>query len=230
VQTPPELAPYEGRPIHEVRFVGAGDAEKAAMDQATLDLITNQLRLKAGMPFSAELAGDDIGRLNRLGRFKRVESGVQMLGDGSVDLIYTLGLQPIIRSVQTVGNKTFSDQELGRIIDVLEGTPVDPTRLDRSCRRIEDKYRERGFYNCLVTVDEKELVDNNIVPLDITYEQLTHDMDATVRLVMNHIDSPIDTVPAPQTKKQSDATSKEWAERFVLEHPEHAHRANVSSL
>ncbi|MCX5688949.1 MAG: outer membrane protein assembly factor BamA [Planctomycetota bacterium] len=163
VQTPPELAPYEGRPIHEVRFVGAGDAEKAAMDQATLDLITNQLRLKAGMPFSAELAGEDIGRLNRLGRFKRVESGVQMLGDGSVDLIYTLGLQPIIRSVQTVGNKTFSDQELGRIIDVLEGTPVDPTRLDRSCRRIEDKYRERGFYNCLVTVDEKELVDNNIV-------------------------------------------------------------------
>jgi LPS sulfotransferase NodH len=77
---------------------------------------------------------------------------------------------------------------------------------------------------------QKYFVDNNIVPLDITYEQLTRDMDATVRLVMNHIDSPIDTVPAPQTKKQSDITSKEWAERFVLEHPEHAHRANVSSL
>ena len=77
---------------------------------------------------------------------------------------------------------------------------------------------------------QRYFVDNNIVPLDITYEQLTRDMDATVRLVMNHIDSPIDTVPAPQTKKQSDVTSKEWAERFVLEHPEHAHRANVSSL
>ena len=77
---------------------------------------------------------------------------------------------------------------------------------------------------------QKYFADNNIVPLDITYEQLTRDMDATVRLVMNHIDSPIDTVPAPQTKKQSDVTSKEWAERFVLEHPEHAHRANVSSL
>ncbi len=77
---------------------------------------------------------------------------------------------------------------------------------------------------------QKYFVDNNIVPLDITYEQLTRDMDTTVRLVMNHIESPIDTVPAPQTKKQSDVTSKEWAERFVLEHPEHAHRANVSSL
>lgn len=77
---------------------------------------------------------------------------------------------------------------------------------------------------------QKYFVDNNIVPLEITYEQLTRDMDATVRLVMNHIDSPIDSVPAPQTKVQSDVTSKEWAERFLLEHPEHAHRANVSSL
>ena len=76
---------------------------------------------------------------------------------------------------------------------------------------------------------QKYFVDNNIVPLDITYEQLTRDMDATVRLVMNHIDSPIDTVPAPQTKKQSDEASKEWAERFVLEYPEHAHRTNTPS-
>jgi LPS sulfotransferase NodH len=77
---------------------------------------------------------------------------------------------------------------------------------------------------------QKYFADNNIKPLEITYEQLTRDMDATVRLVMNHIDSPIDTVPAPQTKKQSDAASREWAERFVREHPEHSHRANLSSL
>ncbi|TSA52831.1 MAG: hypothetical protein D4R44_04860 [Actinobacteria bacterium] len=76
---------------------------------------------------------------------------------------------------------------------------------------------------------QKYFVDNNIAPLNITYEQLTRDMDATVRAVMNHIGSPIDTVPAPQTKKQSDEASKEWAERFLLEHPEHAHRTNTPS-
>jgi len=73
----------------------------------------------------------------------------------------------------------------------------------------------------------KYFADNKISPLSITYEQLTRDMDATVRKVMDFIDSPIDTVPAPQTKKQSDFTSKEWAELFLREHPEHAHRANV---
>jgi LPS sulfotransferase NodH len=100
----------------------------------------------------------------------------------------------------------------------------------------EPVYDSDAIENALARINEenaqwqKYFVDNKIEPLDITYEQLTRDMDATVRLVMNHIDSPIDSVPAPQTKKQSDATSKEWAERFVLEHPEHAHRANVSSL
>jgi LPS sulfotransferase NodH len=49
-------------------------------------------------------------------------------------------------------------------------------------------------------------------------------MDSTVRKVMAFIDSPVDVVPAPQTKKQSESTSRQWAERFVTEHPEHAHR------
>jgi LPS sulfotransferase NodH len=63
-----------------------------------------------------------------------------------------------------------------------------------------------------------------ILPLHITYEQLTQNMDSTVRKVMAFIDSPVDVVPAPQTKKQSESTSRQWAERFVTEHPEHAHR------
>jgi LPS sulfotransferase NodH len=66
-----------------------------------------------------------------------------------------------------------------------------------------------------------------IVPLHITYEQLISEMDSTVRKVMSFIGTPIEEVPAPQTKKQSDTTSKEWAQRFVAEHPELAHRAQM---
>ena len=63
-----------------------------------------------------------------------------------------------------------------------------------------------------------------IVPLHITYEQLISNMDSTVRKVMAFIDSPIEVVPAPQTKKQSESASRQWAERFVNEYPEHIHR------
>jgi outer membrane protein insertion porin family len=173
---PPELEPYEGRPVRAVRLEyprptptpakpppdeQTGDANvqapPARMDAELEQLIRNQLRLKDGMPFEAKLVSEDVSRLNRLGRFRSVEARVDMNGDGSVDLVYVLGLQPIVADVQTVGNREISDQDLGKYIDVLVGTPVDPTRLDRACRAIEAAYREKGYYNCLVTVDQKEL-------------------------------------------------------------------------
>ena len=68
---------------------------------------------------------------------------------------------------------------------------------------------------------------NNIQPLNITYEQLTRNMDATVRRVMDHIGVHIDEVPAPQTTRQSDSINTDWATRFIREFPHFAHRARM---
>lgn len=68
---------------------------------------------------------------------------------------------------------------------------------------------------------------NNITPLHITYEQLTRDMDATIRRIMSFIETPIDVVPEPQTKKQGDSINKEWAERFLAQYPEHTERTRM---
>ncbi|MBS0198300.1 MAG: outer membrane protein assembly factor BamA [Planctomycetes bacterium] len=176
LETPPPPPPKEVKPKDtktppkkddaakpEVAKPPAPPAEQVVLDADTEQLIRNQLRLKEGAPFDAKLVSEDMSRLNRLGRFASVESKVQLLADGSVDLIYVLNPQPIIRDVQTVGNKAFSDQDLGKFIDILVGTPVDPTRLDRACRRVEAAYREKGYFSCLVTIDEKELRENGNV-------------------------------------------------------------------
>ena len=68
---------------------------------------------------------------------------------------------------------------------------------------------------------------HNIRPLHISYEQLTSEMDSTVRLVMEYIGVKLDEVPAPQTKRQSDSSTSEWATRFVEEFPQYAHRAKM---
>ena len=68
---------------------------------------------------------------------------------------------------------------------------------------------------------------NGITPLHITYEQLTREMDATIRLIMDHIGAHVDEVPPPATKSQSDELNAQWAQRFVAEHPEHAHRRAI---
>jgi len=68
---------------------------------------------------------------------------------------------------------------------------------------------------------------NAITPLHVTYEQLTREMDATIRLIMGHIGAHVDEVPPPATKSQSDELNAQWAQRFVDEHPEHAHRRAI---
>lgn len=163
---PPRLEALEGRPVRAIVFKISPAKPGLApvpLDAENERLARNQLRLTEGLPFDSATVSDDISRLNRVGRFGRVESRVQPLADGSVQLDYIVSLQPLVTDVQAVGNRLLSDEELGQSIDSLVGTPVDPTQLDRACRRIEERYRQNGYYNTRVTVDEKELEQTGIV-------------------------------------------------------------------
>ncbi|MFM8902020.1 MAG: Stf0 family sulfotransferase, partial [Actinomycetota bacterium] len=95
----------------------------------------------------------------------------------------------------------------------------------------EPNYDEQAIVNAIHTIDaanqnwDRYFAANSIVPLQVSYEQVTKNMDDTVRRIMNHIDTPIDTVPAPQTKRQSDGASAQWETRFLGARPEFAPRA-----
>ena len=168
---PPELEPFEGKLIRKItlrqpdRAAPEGDGLVAGppLDPATENLARNSLRLREAAPFSALLVSDDISRLNRLGRFKRVESRVQELVDGSVELIYILDPQPLVAAVQTVGNRAFSDEDLVGTGEAWVGAPIDQTMLGRIARGIEQRYRDKGYYNALVTLDEEELNRSGVV-------------------------------------------------------------------
>jgi LPS sulfotransferase NodH len=62
-------------------------------------------------------------------------------------------------------------------------------------------------------------------PVRVSYEQLTRDPDATVRRVVSAAGVTLETVPPPQTTRQSDGESARWAERFLAARPEYASRA-----
>lgn len=165
-QTPPELEPYENRLIRQIilrRPVPGKPSEYQALEPADDQLARNQLRSKEGTVYETRIVNEDITRLNRVGRFHRIENRVQLLADGTVNLIYTLVEQPIIQDIQSVGNKRFTDKEITDEVELLVATPVDAEQLARACRRIENMYREKGYYLVEVKVDEKELEKTNIV-------------------------------------------------------------------
>lgn len=151
----PALERYENRPIRDVRLVGLKNVEA--------QLVDNQIRCKPGQPLSLEAVQQDIQRLNRLGRFQHIDVKAQAYDDGSISLVYELVEVPIIKGVEAVGNRQLTSSDIGGVINLLEGTPVDRYQLDRARRQIKELYRKKGYYLSEVTVDEEEMAKTGIV-------------------------------------------------------------------
>ena len=171
-----ELGVYEGRPIRAIQFRRmpderrdraedgvAGVRELEPLSERDAQRARNNIRSAQGAPFRPEVVRSDVERLNRLNAFGRVETFVRLLDDGSVELFFLLEPQPLIRDVQVTGNRRLSDQRIAGAVDVLVGTPVDRFQIERAARRIEELYREQGFYLAEVTIDEDELREAGIV-------------------------------------------------------------------
>lgn len=156
---------YEDRPIREVRVTTIAEDGGPGVDIAGADRqrILNTVRSSVGAPYRGETVLSDVTLLNRLGIFRRVESFAQQLADGGVTLFFAVEQQPVIQDVQVTGNRRLNDAQLAAAIDLLVGTPIDRFQIDRAARRIEDLYREKGYYLARVTIDLEELEASNIV-------------------------------------------------------------------
>ncbi|MBZ0173016.1 MAG: hypothetical protein K8E66_11585, partial [Phycisphaerales bacterium] len=158
-------AAYGDRPIREIRITefDAAGSPGGPLESRLSQRVENNIRSRVGSPYRGESVLTDVERLNRLGVFKRVESYAQLLADGGVSLIFAVEEQPVIQDVQVTGNRRLNDAKLASAVDLLVGTPVDHFQIDRAARRIEDLYREKGYYLARVTIDHEELEVSNIV-------------------------------------------------------------------
>lgn len=148
------LTPYQDRAIREVKLVGVRDQD--------MDLVGAQVRARVGSPLSAETVRGDVSRLTRLGRFKEILAEVTPLEDGSVELVYRCTPTPIIDDVQAVGNRQITDNELSGEISLLRNTPLDEFQLGSAANRIRRLYRNKGYYNASVKI-EQEVVEDKVV-------------------------------------------------------------------
>ncbi len=166
---------FDGRPLRRVEVVRPVQRKDEVVLLPLLprsaDFARNQIRSRAGAPYSQTTVSEDVARLSRTGRYAVINAAVRLGPDGSVVLVYTLLEQPIIEDVQSVGNRQLTDQQIAASVDLLVGTPVDLFQLDRAARRIEDLYNAKGYYNAQVDWDRKELDDNGIVLFRITEGQ-----------------------------------------------------------
>ncbi len=155
--------PYEGRLVTAVRFEG--------LSRVTEQFARNQLRTTTGRPLEWRVVRDDVRRLERLGQFRDIQAEVLVNPDLSVAVVYKVVEAPIVRSVDVVGNRQVSDEDIqtkvGSVVSLIAGVPRDEFQLGAAQRSVEELYRTRGFYQAQVTIDESELDESGIVILRI---------------------------------------------------------------
>ena len=151
--------PYEGRPVAGIRFDGLSRVK----DQ----FVRNQLRTAEGRPLEWSVVREDCRRLQRLGEFRAVAADVSVQADLSVVVVYKVVEAPIVNDVQVVGNREIPDEDLIRvtseIVALIRGVPIDDYRVGQGQRAIESLYREKGYYQVQVSVDETELADDGTI-------------------------------------------------------------------
>lgn len=162
---PSILDQYDGRPIREVRIQRRveGTGAYAPLDPDDEQLVRNQVRAAPPGPFRRRVASSDLRRLNRLGRFGRFEYFVLPQPDSSLVLVYTIEPRPVVRDVHCVGNVRLTDEKILARAGIAVGVVVDRFELDRAARRIEDLYREQGYYLAEVSFDRAILDETGIV-------------------------------------------------------------------
>jgi outer membrane protein insertion porin family len=146
---------YADRPISAVRFRG--------LQRTSEQEVRNNVRTEAGDPFDPDLVRADEARLNRLNRFRFIDVLVELQDDGSVEVIFDVEEQAMIREVQVTGNAIVTDQELLRLTGITRDLPRDDFKIERAKREIEAFYRERGHYLTTVEVDESELAETGVL-------------------------------------------------------------------
>lgn len=143
------------RPIASLEILGLVRVEEPALRP--------NLRVAPGQPFDPTVIREDVNTMYRLGQFRAVSADARLLPDGTVALRYIVTEQALISTVQVVGNKVISDQQLRAVIPLFANAPRDDFLVEQSMRDIKNLYRQRGHYLVEVTVDESRLADSGIL-------------------------------------------------------------------
>jgi len=130
--------------------------------------VLTRIRIRAGQPFDAELVKQDVQLLLQSRRYDSVTTMAQQAPGGGVILTFVVIERPVIKALNITGNKKFKTKDLLKDLNFAAGDAVDRQRIERGRQTIQDKYREAGYRDASVTLDEKELALTNEVHYVVT--------------------------------------------------------------
>lgn len=142
-------SPYEGAIVSRIEVTG--------LERVDSNWIVNNINTSEGRPLVSRVLEQDLRQLQRLDQFEDVQVSYEALSDGTVVVRIAVVEAPVITDVSVVGNREVADEVLAAAINLFADAPIDEYQIGRATRAIEKLYRERGYYQVQVLVDESEL-------------------------------------------------------------------------
>ena len=103
------------------------------------------VRSRTGRPADSNQIREDVATLLNTNWFFEVTPSFRAGDDGPV-LVFSVREKPILRSVTFVGNEKIKSRELESLTGLIQGHGFDPAANQEAAIRIQQYYREKGYY------------------------------------------------------------------------------------
>ncbi len=130
------------------------------------DWIRQKIETQPGRQLTARMILEDERTLRRTRLFSHVQSRFENSEGGKV-LVFRVRERPIVRRVKFVGNNKVKDKHLVSWTGLKAGSPFDHMANEQAVMRIEQEYREKGFYHVRVKLQKGGHPDDRDVVIQI---------------------------------------------------------------
>lgn len=109
------------------------------------DAIRSRIRSREGDPFNRARVARDVREVQSLGFFNDVNVYADRTSEGLI-LTFEVEENPVIREVSIVGNDNIDTEKIEEILTLTTGSTLDYPLLHENSDRIEQRYRQEGYY------------------------------------------------------------------------------------
>jgi len=120
------------------------------------------IRTQVGQGFDQAVVDADVTRLLESGKFLSVKAETQTRPDG-VLVRFLVEERPVIAEIRFSGNVKFKEKKLLEAVPAKVGDPVDSFGVREGREAILTLYREKGYGEANVTIDEALLADQGVL-------------------------------------------------------------------
>jgi outer membrane protein insertion porin family len=132
----------QGPPVVRIQFRGNRKVEDEA--------IRANLQTRVGRPVAMERLREDVRQIWRMGFFEDIQVE-QAEREGGSELTFVVREKPSVRKIYVQGNDEIALDKINEALDLKRDAIVDLTQIKRNEEKIQDLYREKGFYLSEVT-------------------------------------------------------------------------------